>query len=758
MYAAHSGNEVGEVQPLKDHLRAVADLAASFAEVFDAAQEARVTALLHDIGKYGERFQARLAGQETGVDHWTWGAVLALEKLQKNGVAAALAVQGHHIGLQQVTKTALREIFPQCWPDGRHPLNLRLSTDRGGEAVLERFHADGLRLPSLERSIYSGLAAPAAAAMLDVRMLYSTLVDADFLDTEAHFGGCRPASVALQPSEALQVLRAHLERLERQSSASSQMQRIRRDLLSACLHAAEQPPGLFTLTAPTGAGKTFSMLAFALRHAALHDLRRVVVVIPFLTIIEQTADAYRRALSELPVDLESYVLEDHSLADQGPGTDIEDDDADRRRLLAENWDAPIIVTTSVQFLESLFAHRPRRCRKLHRLARSVILFDEVQTLPTRLAVPTLATLSHLAGRYGATVVFATATQPAFSHLDECVRRYCAHGWQPREIAPAPAELFARSRRVRVRWPGDDAAPVSWQALAEKLVQERTALCVVNLKRHAWALLDELVRLGAPGLLHLSTSLCPAHRRRVVEEVRRRLGEGEPCLLVSTQCVEAGVDVDFPTVYRAWGPLDAIAQVAGRCNRNGRRSQGELRLFFPEDGQRLYPSPAYRQAADVAWTLARRRGTAAMDLDDPQVHLDFYRRLYDIQQLAHPSGRAGELLEFLSSQHFAEVARRYRLIDQAAVQVLVPYDQAAFESLAAEVRGRGLTRDWVRRARAHAVNIFPPRKDDAAWSVLESVRLARTGETAEDWFVLLEPAEYDPLKGLMPHEESEIHIA
>ena len=758
-YLAHSPNAAGQVHPLKDHLRETAELAARFASAFGAAEEARIAGLLHDLGKYGDLFQLRLQGKAQGVDHWTLGAVAALEALKVEGVAVALAIYGHHVGLQQASLDALRSLFPEQWPQG-HPQNRRLSDPEGDRGrLLSRFAGDGLTLPSsLERTGYAGLDGPPAAAMLDVRMLYSALVDADYLDTERHFQTARTPGPELEPARAFELLMGALARLREGSQAAPGVQQLRDDLLDACTTAAEYSPGLFTLTAPTGAGKTLSMLAFALRHAALHQLRRVVVVIPYLTIIEQTVGAYRKALEEVGEGaLDQFILEDHSLAGLSQDTNPEDDDRDPRRLLAENWDAPIVVTTSVQFLESLFAARSSACRKLHRLARSVILFDEVQTLPTRLAVPTLATLSHLAEGYGASVVFSTATQPAFSHLNDRVRGLCPRGWEPREIVPTQAALFERSRRVRVEWPDDPAPPTPWAELADALAGHRQALCVVNLKRHAWALLDELKARGVAGLAHLSTSMCPAHRHQTLTEVRRRLEQGEPCLLVSTQCVEAGVDVDFPVAYRAWGPLDAIAQVAGRCNRNGKLEMGTVVVFRPEDPN-AYPDSTYGQAAAATEALLRQRGRERMDITDPELHTAYYRRLYDLQGIPKARDDKDPLVEYLLSQHFAEVARRYRLIQQDAINVLTPYCPMGFQQLAAEAREAGLTRSWVARARPLTVSLFRPRSDSPIWSRLEAVRCKGSHETTHDWYISLMGEDYDKKKGLMPQQDPGVQIA
>lgn len=763
-YFAHSAPPGQSWEPLKDHLQDVAERAAGFAEAFGAADEARAAGLLHDLGKYSDLFTDRLNGKARGLDHWSIGAWAALNQLKQHGIAAALAIQGHHVGLGQGDKDSLLGLNPSDL-SRRHPRGLTLTaTDL--KLLMDRLAEDGLSLPALTGSLYDPQSPMAAAGMLDVRMLFSALVDADYLETEAHFGRDaegkkvhRPAAPALLPEEALRRVETRLAELAGKSRAAPPVNALRADLAKACLAAAGQEPGLFTLSAPTGAGKTLSMLAFALRHAMLHGMRRIVFAIPYLSIIEQTAGIYRDLFE--PDFGKRYLLEHHSLAgtrrEQGEGKAEADSVEEARRiarLMAENWDAPLVVTTSVQILESLFSNRPSACRKLHRLAKSVILFDEVQTLPQDLAIPTLAALSRLAKGYGSTVVFSTATQPAFDHLDPGVRKLCASGWSPREIVPDHLNLFDRARRVRVAW--DVESPRSWESLAEELRTAGTALCIVNLKRHARRL-AELLR-GVPGLCHLSTNLCPAHREKVLAEVRQRLHDREPCLLISTQCVEAGVDVDFPKVYRALAPLEAIAQAAGRCNRNGRLDEGLVHVFLPVDDKGLYPPGDYGRGASAALTLLRMRGPERMDLQSAPLFREYYRYLYDLAgTTAGNRGKTGELRKAMELRDFERIADLFRLIDQDAVNVLVPYDLDAFRALEADLAAAGrLNRDWIQRARRHAVSLYRPKAENPVQRFLKPAPLGR-GESSDDWYLYVEPDHYDrDLLGLL--EAPDVWIA
>ena len=751
---------------LRDHLVSVAQRAAEYAKAFGAHHEARLAGLLHDIGKYGDLFQKRLQGKEKGIDHWSLGAFITLQRYEAKGVAAAFCVQGHHIGLQEFD--LLRSLNPSKFSgDNFHGLKL---SDRDPKNLLARLHLDGLSLPEPEQLRDSFSQWPnsySATFMLDVRMLFSALVDADFIETEAHFQGgldgnklYRKPGPVLDPQAALGALLPHVERIAGSSICSADVRKARAVLLQSCLEAAEASTGLFTLTAPTGSGKTLSLLSFALRHAAKHGLRRVITVIPYLSIIEQTAAEYRRVFFDQAQNDAScdYVLEDHSLAGTRVESskknawtdDAEDDEAKQNSLLAENWDAPIVVTTTVQLLESLFSNRPSACRKLHRLARSVILFDEVQTLPVELAIPTLATLSHLASHYGSTVVFSTATQPAFSHLEPEVLKYCSSGWQPREIVPDNQGLFSILRRTKIHWPSDSNQRESWDELAYKISGFERILCIVNLKKHALRLHEKVSQLVENNLFHLSTNMCSEHRRKVLRCVRRLLSQGRPCRLISTQCVEAGVDIDFPVVFRAWGPLDAIAQASGRCNRHGLLKEGSVYVFIPEEEG--YPDGAYEQAASVGRiALSPTIWRKELYIDDPALVSRYYRELYTVVKTEKK-----QLLEAIKRYDFPSVALSYQLIPKDSINVLVPYDLDVFQKLKTDVQERGLTRDWILRARDFSVSLYRPPLDSEVNKFLDPVPLGR-GKSG-DWFIYLKNEHYSPDRGLVPTSPEDWFIA
>lgn len=788
-YFAHSSNPAGSPwEPLKEHLNCVADRAAQYARIFDAEEEARIAGLWHDLGKYSDVFIKRLRGEASGLDHWSMGAIVALYELKEKALAAALAIQGHHIGLQKGSAENIREeLNLSMLSDAEKRSDQLCLTESDWNLLLKRFGEDGFEVPSPpSRSLYD-LKAPHIAAMLDVRMLFSALVDADYIETEAHFEGdadgrkkYRQVGPPLQAKQALKLITEHITALETRSSASREVQSVRRQLFEDCMSSAAQPKGIFTLTAPTGAGKTLAMLAFALEHAKKHpEIHRVVMVVPFLSIIEQTAGVYRELFeSHLGPH---YVLEHHSLADIGmlhedAARDRNNEDEAKliARLLTENWDAPLVLTTSVQFFESLFANRPGKCRKLHRLANSVILFDEVQTLPPPLAVPSLASLSRLSERYGCSVVLSTATQPAFDHLHENVKTYAMVGWKPRSITSEPQGLFVHAKRVTVDWRIDESR--SWESIADELTKNENSrsLCVVNLKRHAVKLVG-LIRdkLGKESLFYLSTNMCPAHRQRILSEVRERLKSADrlPCRLISTQCIEAGVDVDFPVVWRALGPLDSIAQVAGRCNREGKlNNKGRMVVFLPEKeetGEHLYPPGGYKEATETTRTLFEmKRNEAAeerisfeeaFDIYDTKLFKEYYHLLYDLTGMAEFDPDSNELADAVHRRSFIDVSNHYHLIPDRTINVLVPYadEIERFRFLKKqlyEVEPGRLTREWIQQARPLTVSLYRPHGDHEIWRKLMKVPLGR-GQSAHDWFVYIDPTEdYNSLLGLNPLNE------
>jgi CRISPR-associated endonuclease/helicase Cas3 len=478
------------------------------------------------------------------------------------------------------------------------------------------------------------------------RFLFSCLVDADFLNTEAHFNAGKTALREHKATLATLWDTFQADQARLQATASGSLNAIRKQIYDDCLQAASLPPGIFRLTVPTGGGKTRSGLAFALKHAGKHGLDRVIVAIPYTSIIEQTADVYRRILGD------DAVLEHHSAVTPAENPDNPSAGELHARLAAENWDAPLIVTTTVQLFESLLANKSSRCRKLHNIIGSVIILDEVQTLPPGLLAPILDVLQELVDHYRVSVVLCTATQPALSGL-----RDLAGLRDLQDIITEHERYFRALQRVAYEIP---AAPWSWDRFAAEMAAMPQCLAVLNTKKDAAALLDSL---NDPDVLHLSTQLCGQHRRLVLKEVRRRLHAGEPCRLVSTQVVEAGVDLDFPCVIRAIGPLDRIAQAAGRCNREGKAPEpGRVIVVTPESGSA--PPGAYTAGMQLAQSMLK---DSNHDLHDPSLFAEYFRRLY--AQVELDQAGIQKLRERLD---FQAVNDRFRMIADDGALVIIPY--------------------------------------------------------------------------------------
>jgi CRISPR-associated endonuclease/helicase Cas3 len=748
-YFSHSKGVAGTKKLLREHLREVAETACRYASPFDAGEQAWMAGMLHDLGKYGELFRRRLEGKESGIDHWTAGAAACLNGGTRAHIAPTLAIVGHHIGLQQADPQKLIQVH-KC--EKTNPQHLRFSDGGvGWKALLEIWKSEVGEFPALKAEGLGLDKKHQAKFMYEVRMLFSALTDADFVCTEAHFSGPnlgRESGPELRAADLLAAVDAEIASLGQRGSP--RIQRLRSEILADCQRAAAtEAPGVFTLTAPTGSGKTLSALRFAAEHAARLGLRRIIYVAPYLSIFDQTARVWRKVASRLGMnaeDTERYLLEHASLTRldfENDGDSPDGRSVEARRLLqgrfSENWDAPIVLTTNVQFFESLFANRPGKCRKLHRIAGSVILCDEIQTLPQELARPTLATLSRLCEPpFGSTVVFMTATQPAFGSLDGDLQEDWGARWQPREIVSNVQQRFADGKRYATRWP-NDGEKSNWAAISDwiaDLPQPRQALVIVNVKRHAQELMEHLRSWATPK--HISTSMCPAHRKAVLDEVTQRLHSGEELVLVSTQCVEAGVDLDFPNVARAIGPLDSIAQAAGRCNRNGKSNLGNFRVFIPEE-EALPPDAGYSAGTQI--TKAMLRGKGELDLDDPSVFDSYFRELYDILRLPK-----SELRDAIVALDFPTVAQKYRLIKDNTLQVIVPYDSESFRELDEGWRERGVTAEWVRKARPYTVNHF--QSDGRVADFCQQVMTWQGKEPIEtDWWILGNPDYYLPDVGL-----------
>ncbi|MGO8699148.1 MAG: CRISPR-associated helicase Cas3' [Limisphaerales bacterium] len=694
----------GKWQALSEHLRNVARLAREFATPLGLADEAEMAGLLHDLGKYAERFQARLRNPAIhGVNHWAAGAVQASAM---NAWAVAFAVDGHHTGIPALNDNTvgipLRQTVAQ-FNSAQTRSELTGQCQESLDELLDRLAKDKLAVRALPaRPIVERF-----GEALRTRMLFSCLVDADFLDTEQHFNAAQAGLRVipeLQPEQALAALQSDLQA----KSSDGAVNKLRRELLRDCLAAAEKPPGLFTLTAPTGSGKTLSSLAFALRHITRHNFalppndwrrfRRVVVVIPFTSIIEQTAEVYRKLFEEtFGVD---YVLEHHSAVaprerEEDSRHDAENERLRRARLAAENWSSPLVVTTNVQFFESLFSNRPSDCRKLHNIGRSVVLFDEVQTLPPRLVPSLLSAVRLLTREYGATTVFMTATQPAFAAAGSALP-----DWQPVEISSNPTAMAEILKRTHIELPGPNTT-MAWSELAQRLTSETQSLCVVNTTKNARELFRLVKEIKPDGAFHLSARMCPAHRQEKLAEIRRRLDpkSSQPCRLVSTQLIEAGVDVDFPIAFRALGPLDSIIQTAGRCNREGRHPEPRPVVVFRPPGQKLPPGAYALATAKTEEFLARH---AEAPLHQPETYRKYFAELYKL--VGPEKADADEVFKLSTAFDFPAAAEACQLIGNETWAVLVQWKHGA--ELAKKLRcEKHLTATECRAAQRYSVNLY-----------------------------------------------------
>ena len=653
-YFAHSSDAVARENwhPLAQHLRETADQAAEFLSAVGCAEFGRAAGLLHDLGKYSLEFQRRLSGGPR-VDHSSAGADEAIKHYGNVvGKLIAFCVAGHHAGLADGVNgdrnriTALEDRlanrFPSPAPEWKREIQLPKIPSppikpRGRDMVSFSF------------------------AFL-ARMVYSALVDADYLDTAAWYAGLRDAKPSTVEPPTLGDLAPRLDAYLadlKEKAEDSDVNELRQKVLLHARSRATEDTGLFTLTVPTGGGKTLTSLAFALDHAKHHGLARVIYVIPYTSIAEQTADVFREALLERKAGSSPFIVEHHSAFD-AERSQVTEGEA-KLRLATENWDAPIIVTTAVQFFESLFSNRPARCRKLHNIANSVVVLDEVQMLPLKLLRPCVAALDELARNWRTSIVLCTATQPAL----EVSNGFSGGFENTRELAPEPVQLSRALKRVRIR----DRGPVDDLQVAEGMRASHQSLCIVNTRRHARELYAQI--RDVDGALHLTTLMCAAHRSEVLERARARLADSLPVRLVSTSLIECGVDVDFPVVWRAAAGLESVVQAAGRCNREGRVETGDVFVFEPRDRDGRRPPPEVQQRAAATRNIMRQHADP-LELEAIQA---YFKEVYwikgdelDAEGILAMIRVRRESCDF----PFETVAEKFRMIETILTPVIVPY--------------------------------------------------------------------------------------
>ncbi len=670
-FYAHT-NELGvetSWQGLREHLQAVAigagsrwDAAIAFSRAASkvASNAGSLAGWLHDLGKYRAEFQEMLRGLHPSNENTYHKQAGAAKAFVARHAPVAFAIAGHHGGL----------------PD-RADLKDAANGDSGlavANSVWSIACRENPELSSLDWSIDPKL--PLLQIEMLTRLVFSCLVDADWADTSAYHRNViglppEPNLPELDASIWLDRVQSHIDKLSLESK-SEHIRSVRAEVLNACLEKAQLPSGLFTLTVPTGGGKTLSSLAFALQHAATNQLRRIVYVAPYLSIIDQNTRVMRRALG-LNEDA-TELFAHHSLSEADDCNDSEQSTKGNGIRRAENWQAPIIVTTNVQFFESLFSNKPAQTRKLHNLAGSVILLDECQTIPPSLLQPTCQMLRMLTETFGCTIVFCTATQPVFNHT----KIPADSRIEAAEICSPEMRLFDRLRRVELEWPGTGEA-MSWAQVCDRMRthagNKKAALAIVNSRRAARELFSELRSWQHDGSFHLSTSMCAGHRMAIIDQIRDRLKKSQPCYLVSTQLIEAGVDVDFPLVMREIAPLEAIIQAAGRCNREGLlptidgkpggrtvifrsvAARDEPRKYFPPD--KWYE--AGRSTLEVNFLAANHQPK----IDAPEDLENYFNALYYLGNLD-----GNKICIDRQNLNFKTVAEKYRLIDDTSVPVVV----------------------------------------------------------------------------------------
>lgn len=723
-YYAKSQRKDGTQETVQQHLQAVETLASTYGKSFGQEISAGLCGLFHDFGKYSPDFQNVLRGTQTGIDHAVSGAAFLYFYRKKYFRPIIEAIAAHHSHL--VSQEDMAGILNMLQTGGPvTTLSGKQASLCGMDAyqkAVNAFHADfpDFRFPKKRDLLPSNAHDSQEDSMLYTRMLFSCLVDADYTASSDH---AVEEGQALDAAAGLQNLYSYCQTLRTKSGADPVLNTFRDQLFQRCGQAGEQDGGLFTLTAPTGTGKTLALLHFALRHCQYTGKRRIIVVLPFLSLIEQSADIYRKIVPG--------VIEDHSQSNL----------SEEMREHAARWDQPFIITTSVRFFEALFTDRPTDCRKLHNLSNSVILFDEAQSLPISLLTPTLNSVQELCTRYQCSMVFSTATQPDYTGLRDIT-------WPAVELLPEHEHFYQALRRTQVLWKLDEPTPL--EKIADQMAERQNVCTIVNLRAHARNLYRALTeRCPQEELFLLSTDLCPAHRTKIIQTIHQRQKDNLPCRVVSTQCIEAGVDLDFDQLYRALAPLEAIIQAAGRCNRNGQSNSGQICVFIPDEDH-LYPDSHYENGAVLVRAMHAKQ---PIDIHDPNCIRQYYKNLFGAFR---GDAKSKALKKAIEERDFPTVSQTYRLIGRHGLQVIVPYEEQkeAFEKLRAEALKTGLTKSLLRQAAPLTITCYNQEQIEHICEPLYFAGKQCLEARESSYFVLLPGQEtyYDPHMGFCPPTE------
>ena len=672
LFYAHI-SEDGRTQTVQQHLEGTAKLASEFARPFGEEQRGQLLGMAHDIGKYTDGFQKRLHGGMK-VDHSSAGAYEVVK--HQGQIQVSFCILGHHGGI------------PDCGGRGDteeegtwHGRMQKVERKKVGNYETFREEIELPKIP-VRQFVKDG-----AAECFFIRMLFSCLVDADYLDTEHFMEGTdigQNKSAWENPADMEFLEKRLFNYISGWFPAQNELNRLRCEILESCVAKGKaELPGLFSLTVPTGGGKTVASLAFALCHAKKYGKKRIIYVIPYTSIIEQTAQVFRNILGE------EKVLEHHS------GVVYEDeggisDETLRKIKATENWDMPVIVTTAVQFFESLYSNKPSKCRKLHNIVDSVVIFDEAQMLPIPYLKPCVHGIAQLVEKYNVSAVLCTATQPA---LEGIFKKYLT-GYSIKELCPETIRKNEIFRRVSF----DVVGKLGWEELRDRLQEQKQVLCVVNSRKNANQIFEMLEKDGA---FHLSTLMYPEHRRKVLREIKKRLVQGEGCKVISTSLIEAGVDVDFPVVFREEAGLDSILQAAGRCNREGKRSSAEsvVAIFQTENkSPQLFAMPigAARCVLNSGEDIA----------SEEAIHKYF-------EELRHLTGEDGldkkHILEkmqkgsFPFKLKFEDVAKNFKLIENDVKTIFIPNEEN--KDLLLRLRQGERTKDLFRKLAQYGVSVY-----------------------------------------------------
>ena len=701
-YIAHKDGE--REQSIKEHLEGTAERAGEFAEKFGKKEWGYCCGMLHDIGKYSEEFQRKIQEDTNDrVDHATAGAQVCKER---GGYYSILSycIAGHHAGLPDYGNTAMSSSLCGRWKK-------RICDYHAYKAEI--------KIPKLDTDpiVFSKDRNMDFALGTFIRMLYSCLVDADFLDTESFM---KNGDTGRNSGESMETLQNRLEKHISEWLKNTDTDTIngrRTEILKNCIKEGKQKEGIFRLTVPTGGGKTLASLAFALEHAVKNHKDRIIYVIPYTSIIEQNAQVFREILGE------DNVLENHCNVDYESSEEFKP-----MQLASENWDKPVVVTTNVQFFESLFANKSSKCRKLHNIANSVVILDEAQMLPMDYLKPCTAMLQELVDGYRTSIVLCTATQPT---LDAFFRENALI----KELCPRMEEQFQFFQRVNYQ----NLGKIRWDDLLEKLKRENNALCIVNTKKAAQMIYKEI---DGEGIYHLSTSMYPKHRKRVLKKIRERLKNNEKCIVISTSLVEAGVDLDFVRVYRQIAGLDSMIQAAGRCNREGKRKLSESMVYI-FDLEESYPVQSQRQQMDVSKGILQDYA----DIADLKAITDYFTRLYHYRGTSLDKKKIMDEFQKMEC-NFAKVAKEFRLIEENTRMIFINREPEADELLQ-ELRIKGVTRERMRKAGQYCIQVYDSEKSENSFfdKLNGAGMLKPISEEMQDFYELAAGEQYSEEYGL-----------